>query len=119
MEKVNLAEKFGRIHEYWSPKIAGELNGQFLKLAKFKGEFIWHHHEREDELFLVTQGSLQIQFRDHEVVLEEGEFVIVPAGVDHKPVAVDEVHAILLEPVSTVNTGNVPNERTLRELDRI
>ena len=119
MEKVNLAEKFELIHEYWSPKIAGELNHQYLKLAKFKGEFIWHHHEKEDELFLVTRGSLLIQFRDREVTLAEGEFIIVPAGVDHRPVAQEEVHAILLEPISTLNTGNVTDERTLRELDRI
>lgn len=119
MEKVNLAEKFALIHEYWSPKIAGELNGQHIRLVKFKGEFIWHHHDKEDELFLVTRGSLLIQFRDREVTLKEGEFIIVPAGVDHRPIAKDEVHAILLEPTSTLNTGNVTDERTLRKLDRI
>ena len=119
MEKVNLAQKFDLIHEHWSPKIAGELNGQYLKLAKLKGEFIWHHHENEDELFLVTRGTLLIQFRDRDITLNEGEFIIVPAGVDHKPVASEEVHAVLLEPVSTLNTGNVTDERTLRELDRI
>ena len=119
MEKVNLAQKFDLIHEHWSPKIAGELNGQYLKLAKLKGKFIWHHHENEDELFLVTRGTLLIQFRDRDITLNEGEFIIVPAGVDHKPVASEEVHAVLLEPVSTLNTGNVTDERTLRELDRI
>ena len=119
MEKVNLAQKFDLIHEHWSPKIAGELNGQYLKLAKLKGEFIWHHHENEDELFLVTRGTLLIQFRDRDITLNEGEFIIVPAGVDHKPVASEEVHAVLLEPISTLNTGNVTDERTLRELDRI
>jgi mannose-6-phosphate isomerase-like protein (cupin superfamily) len=119
MEKVNLAEKFDLIHEHWSPKIAGELNGQYLKLAKLKGEFIWHHHENEDELFLVTRGTLLIQFRDRDVTLNEGEFIIVPAGVDHRPVASEEVHAVLLEPISTLNTGNVIDERTLRDLDSI
>ena len=119
MEKVNLAEKFALIHEHWSPKVAGELNGQYVKLAKLKGEFLWHHHEKEDELFLVIRGTLRIQFRDREVVLNEGEFLIVPAGVEHRPVASEEVHAVLLEPVSTLNTGNVTDERTLRHLDRI
>lgn len=115
VQKVNLAEKFERIHEYWSPKIAAQLNGQYLKLAKLKGEFAWHHHENEDELFLVTKGSLAIQFREGEVVLGEGEFVVVPAGVDHRPVALEEVQAILLEPISTLNTGNVRNDRTITE----
>jgi len=119
MQKVNLAEKFGRIRDYWSPKIAAQLNGQYLKLAKFKGEFLWHRHENEDELFLVTKGSLTIQFRDGEVVLGEGEFVVVPAGVEHRPVAAEEVQAILLEPISTLNTGDVRNERTITELDWI
>jgi mannose-6-phosphate isomerase-like protein (cupin superfamily) len=115
VQKVNLAEKFERIHEYWSPKIAAQLNGQYLKLAKLKGEFAWHHHENEDELFLVTKGSLAIQFREGEVVLGESEFVVVPAGVDHRPVALEEVQAILLEPISTLNTGNVRNDRTITE----
>jgi mannose-6-phosphate isomerase-like protein (cupin superfamily) len=119
VEKVNLARKFDRIHEYWSPKIAAQLNGQYLKLAKFKGEFVWHHHEREDELFLVTKGNLTIQFRDGDVTLGEGEFIVVPAGVDHHPVAAKEVQAILLEPISTVNTGNVRGERTIEKLDWI
>lgn len=119
MQKVNLAEKFGRIRDYWSPKIAAQLNGQYLKLAKFKGEFLWHRHENEDELFLVTKGSLTIQFRDGEVVLGEGEFIVVPAGVEHRPVAAEEVQAILLEPISTLNTGDVRNERTITELDWI
>jgi mannose-6-phosphate isomerase-like protein (cupin superfamily) len=119
VQKVNLAEKFERIHEYWSPKIAAQLNGQYLKLAKLKGEFAWHHHENEDELFLVTKGSLAIQFREGEVVLGEGEFVVVPAGVDHRPVALEEVQAILLEPISTLNTGNVRNDRTITELEWI
>ncbi len=119
MNKVSLSEKFDRIQEYWSPKIAAQLNGQYLKLAKFKGEFVWHHHENEDELFLVTKGSLTIQYRDGEVTLGEGEFIVVPAGVEHRPVAPAEVQAILLEPISTLNTGNVRNERTIDELDWI
>jgi mannose-6-phosphate isomerase-like protein (cupin superfamily) len=119
VQKVNLSEKFDHIREYWSPKIAAELNGQYLKLAKFKGEFVWHHHDREDELFLVTKGNLTIQFRDGDVTLGEGEFIVVPAGVDHRPVAADEVQAILLEPISTLNTGNIRDERTIEELDWI
>ena len=119
MPKVNLAEKFGLIKEYWSPKIAGELNGQYVKLAKFKGEFVWHQHEKEDELFLVTKGRLTIQLRDGDVDLSEGEFFIVPAGVEHRPMAQDEVYALMLEPISTLNTGNVTNERTLQELEWI
>src|SRR3990172_5385933 len=107
MPKVNLAQKFGLINEYWSPKIAGQLNGQYVKLAKFKGEFMWHQHEKEHELFLVTKGSLTIQLRNGDVSLGEGEFFIVPAGVEHRPVAQEEVHALMLEPISTLNTGNV------------
>jgi mannose-6-phosphate isomerase-like protein (cupin superfamily) len=116
MEKVNLAEKFGLFEEYWSPKIVGELNGQHVKLAKLKGEFIWHHHETEDELFLVVKGQLVLELREQDVVLEEGEFFIVPRGVEHKPVAEEEVHVLLFEPKSTLNTGNVRNERTVEAL---
>jgi mannose-6-phosphate isomerase-like protein (cupin superfamily) len=116
MEKVNLAEKFGLFEEYWSPKIVGELNGQHVKLAKLKGEFIWHHHETEDELFLVVKGQLVLELREQDVVLEEGEFFIVPRGVEHKPVAEEEVHVLLFEPKSTLNTGNVRNERTVEDL---
>ena len=119
MPKVNLQDKFGMIREYWSPKIAGQLNGQYVKLAKFKGEFVWHQHAQEDELFLVTKGTLIIQLRDGNVTLGEGEFFIVPAGVEHRPVATEEVHALMLEPISTLNTGNVTNERTLQELEWI
>ena len=119
MPKVNLAQKFALITEHWSPKIAGQLNGQYVKLAKFKGEFMWHQHENEDELFLVTKGSLTVQLRDGDVSLGEGEFFIVPAGVEHRPVAQEEVHALMLEPISTLNTGNVTNERTLQELEWI
>jgi mannose-6-phosphate isomerase-like protein (cupin superfamily) len=115
MEKVNLAQKFDLFQEYWSPKIAGELNDSYLKLAKLKGEFVWHHHEAEDELFLVVQGRLLIKLRDRDISLDEGEFVIIPRGVEHCPVAEEEVHVLLLEPKSTVNTGNVQSERTAGE----
>ncbi len=119
MEKVNLAEKFGLFDEYWSPKIVGELNGQHVKLAKLKGEFVWHHHEAEDELFLVIEGQLVIKLQEKDVVLEEGEFFVVPRGVEHKPVAEEEVHVLLFEPKSTLNTGNVRNDRTVENLNRI
>ena len=113
MEKVNLAGKFGLFREYWSPKIAGELNDSYLKLVKLKGEFVWHHHEAEDELFLVVKGRLLIKLRDRDIWLDEGEFVIIPRGVEHCPVAEEEAHVLLLEPKSTVNTGNVQSERTV------
>ena len=119
MDKVNLAEKFSLIKEYWSPRIAGQLNGQYVKLAKLKGEFVWHNHPNEDELFLVIQGNLNLQLRDGDVVLGEGEFFIVPAGVEHRPVAPEEVHVLLLEPASTLNTGNVTDERTITDLEWI
>lgn len=119
MERVNLVEKFALFDDYWSPKIVGELNGQYVKLAKLKGEFIWHHHETEDELFLVVQGSLTLKFRDHDVTLQEGEFLIVPRGIEHKPVADDEAHVLLFEPKSTLNTGTSKGERTVEELEKI
>ncbi len=119
MEIVNLQEKFARFHDHWSPKIIGELNDSFVKAVKLRGEFIWHHHEGEDELFLVIKGTLRMKFRDREAVVREGEFLIVPRGVEHLPVAEDEVHVVLLEPKTTLNTGNVTNERTLAELERI
>ena len=119
MEKVNLAQKFDLIHEHWSPKIAAELNGQFVKLAKITGEFIWHHHDVEDELFLVVRGKMVMHFRDRSVPVEEGEFIVVEAGVEHKPEAVGEVHLLLFEPKSTLNTGNVRNEQTMVDLDRV
>ena len=119
MKKVNLAEKFGLFDAYWSPKIVGELNGQYVKLVKVKGEFVWHHHKDEDELFLVVKGRLVIQLRDREVVLKAGEFFIVPRGVEHKPVAEEEAHLLLFEPASTLNTGNVKDERTVAELERL
>jgi mannose-6-phosphate isomerase-like protein (cupin superfamily) len=119
MEPVNLIRKLGQFHESWSPKIVGELNGQQVKLVKLQGEFLWHHHEHEDELFLVIQGRFRMDFRDREVWIEEGEFLIVPRGVEHRPVAEEEAHVLLFEPAATLNTGNVQNERTLRELERI
>ena len=119
MSVVNIAEKLASFTDHWSPKIVGELNGQHVKLAKLKGEFVWHHHEAEDELFLVIKGSLRMEFRDRAEIIEEGEFLIVPAGVEHRPVAEEEVHLLLFEPASTVNTGNVRGERTVERLDRI
>jgi mannose-6-phosphate isomerase-like protein (cupin superfamily) len=113
LHKVNLAEKFSLFQEYWRPKIVGELNDACVKLVKLKGEFVWHLHENEDELFLVVKGRLVIKLRDGEIVLTEGEFAILPHGVEHCPVAEDEVQVILLEPKTTLNTGNVRNERTV------
>jgi len=119
MEKVNIAQKFAHITEYWKPYIAAELNGQQVKLDKLKGEFVFHHHENEDELFLVVKGRFRMEFRDRQVWLEEGEFIVVPRGVEHKPVAEEECWILLFEPASTLNTGNVLNERTLHELERV
>jgi mannose-6-phosphate isomerase-like protein (cupin superfamily) len=115
MEKVNLAEKLGLFQEYWSPRIAGQVNDSFVKLAKLKGEFTWHRHEAEDELFLVLRGTLLIKLRDRDIRLEEGEFVVVPRGVEHLPIAEGEAHVLLIEPKTTVNTGDVRNERTARD----
>ena len=112
MEKVNLAEKLGSFAEHWQPRIVGELNGQHVKVVKLQGEFVWHHHDHEDELFLVIKGSMSIQLRDRDILLREGEFFIVPRGVEHRPVADGEAHVLLFEPASTLNTGNVRNERT-------
>jgi mannose-6-phosphate isomerase-like protein (cupin superfamily) len=119
METINLREKFARFQEPWSPKIIGELNDSYVKAVKLKGEFIWHHHEQEDELFLVVKGTLRMKFRERETIVREGEFIIVPRGVEHLPVADEEVHVVLLEPKTTLNTGNIRNERTVAELDRI
>src|SRR5260370_2916635 len=119
MRKVNLQEKFAMFSEHWSPKIAGDLNGQQVKLVKFQGSFVWHHHDDEDELFLVIQGRFRMEFRDHSVPLEEGEFLIVPRGVEHRPVADDEVWVLLFEPATTLNTGNTTGELTVAMPDRL
>jgi mannose-6-phosphate isomerase-like protein (cupin superfamily) len=119
MDKVNIAQKFSQFDDLWSPKVIAELNGQYVKLAKLKGEFVWHHHEVEDELFLVTKGRLLIKFRDRDVWLEEGELVVIPAGAEHKPVAEEEAHVLFFEPQTTLNTGNVQDDRTISELERI
>ena len=113
MQKVNLAEKLRLIRDHWSPHIVGELNGQHVKLAKLHGEFVWHHHEHEDELFLVVKGRLCMELKDGDIALEEGEFLIVPAGIEHRPVADDECHFLLFEPSGTLNTGNLTNDRTV------
>jgi len=112
MKAINLKEKFALFQEHWRPKIVGELNGQYVRLVKVQGEFVWHHHDVEDELFLVVRGQLTICLRDENVTLQEGEFLIVPHGVEHKPVAEEEAWLLLLEPAATRNTGNVENERT-------
>ena len=119
LEKVNLSEKLERFTDHWSPRIVGELNGQHVKLVKVEGEFVWHHHEEEDELFLVLRGRLSIRLREQTIDLSEGEFFIVPRGVEHKPVAAGEAHVLLLEPSSTLNTGNVHSERTVIEPERM
>ncbi len=119
LEKVNLAHKFNLFSEHWQPKIVGELNEQYVKLAKLEGEFVWHKHENEDELFLVVHGRLEIQFHDRSVTLDAGEFLIVPRGAEHKPVAAEEAHVLLLEPKSTLNTGDVQGERTVADLEWI
>ena len=146
--QVNLSDKFSQIHEHWKPHIAGELNGQLIKLVKFQGEFVWHHHDNEDEMFFVVKGQFRMEFRDEAprpegpdssrrdsarleavpspravdgrvVIIHEGEFIVVPRGVEHKPVADEECWVMLFEPASTLNTGNVVNERTVRELKHV
>lgn len=119
IEVVNLAQKFSLFSDYWNPKIAGELNDSYLKVVKLKGEFIWHQHEAEDELFLVVKGRLLIKLRDRDLWLSEGELVVIPHGVEHCPVAAEEVQAILLEPKTTLNTGDVQSERTVENPQRI
>jgi len=119
MTKTNLIAAFARFSDFWSLKIVGEVNDAHVKLAKLKGEFVWHRHEREDELFLVVKGHLRTRLRDREIELNEGEFFIVPAGVDHMPVADEECQVLLLEPKGTLNTGNVVNERTVAQLERL
>ncbi|MDR3560579.1 MAG: cupin domain-containing protein [Negativicutes bacterium] len=119
MRKINLTQKFGLFNDYWSPKIIGELNESHIKLAKFKGAFDWHRHDNEDEMFYVVKGKLLIKFREGDISLEEGELIVIPKGVDHLPVAVDEVHLVLIEPKGTLNTGNVVTEKTKHELEMI
>ena len=119
MNKVNLAQKFSMFQDYWSPKIVGELNDSYIKLVKLKGEFVWHHHDTEDELFLVIKGRLLIKLRDRDIYLEEGEFIIIPRGIEHLPIAEEEAQVLLLEPKTTLNTGNIGNERTVVDLERI
>lgn len=115
MEKVNIEQKFELFAEHWSPKIIGELNDSYIKAAKLEGEFVWHRHENEDEMFLVVKGSLLLKFRDGEVRLEAGEFLVVPRGVEHLPIAEEEVHLLMIEPKTTLNTGDVKNERTVEQ----
>jgi len=119
MQKVNLIKKFSRFEEHWSPKIVGELNNQYVKIAKLEGEFIWHQHELEDELFMVIKGSLTIKLEDRDIHLDEGEFVIVPRGVEHKPVAEHEAWVMMFEPKGTLNTGDQRTNRTVDDLERI
>ncbi len=119
MDKVNLKSKFALFDDHWNPRIVGELNGQQVKLVKFVGEFVWHKHDHEDELFLVVKGRFRMDFRDREVQLEEGEFLIVPRGVEHRPVADEEVQVLLFEPAGTLNTGDVRDDRTVDLPDRL
>ena len=119
LEKVNLSEKFALFSEHWNPKIAGEVNDAYVKLVKLEGEFVWHKHDAEDEMFLVVKGEITIRLRDGDVRLGEGEFVIIPRGVEHKPVAEEEAHVLLFEPKTVLNTGDVVNERTRPVLERI
>jgi mannose-6-phosphate isomerase-like protein (cupin superfamily) len=119
MEKINVSEKLALFSDYWNPRVAGELNGQLVKLVKFKGPFTWHHHEHEDELFYVVKGNFDMEFRDKTIAINEGEFIIVPKGVEHRPNAKEEVHIMLFEPASTLNTGNIENEFTKKDLKNI
>jgi mannose-6-phosphate isomerase-like protein (cupin superfamily) len=119
METINIKEKFSLFTDQWSPKLLGEINECAVKAVKIKGEFVWHHHDNEDELFLVVKGTLRMKFRDREAVVREGEFIIVPHGVEHLPIADEETHVLLIEPKSTLNTGNIHNERTVAELEHI
>lgn len=119
MEKVNIEEKLRLFNEPWRPKIIGELNDSYVKVVKLRGEFMWHHHDNEDELFWVINGALRMRFRDRDVIVHPGEFIIVPRGVEHMPVADAECQIVLFEPKTTLNTGNMRNERTVAELERI
>ena len=119
MKTVNLGEKFRSFTDQWSPKIVGEINDSYVKAVKLQGEFVWHHHEQEDEMFLVVKGTLRMKFRDHEEVIREDEFIIVPHGTEHLPIADEEAQVLLFEPKSTLNTGNITNERTVAQLKHI
>jgi len=119
MEKINIGSKLNLFKDHWNPRIIGELNGQQVKLAKLKGEFVWHSHEKEDELFYVIKGTLKMEFRDRVEILHPGEIIIVPRGLEHKPVAEEEVHIMLFEPATTINTGEIENERTKKKLEVI
>jgi mannose-6-phosphate isomerase-like protein (cupin superfamily) len=119
MRKVNIKQSLDSFADMWSPKIVGEVNDAYVKLVKFKGEFVWHHHETEDEMFLVVKGRMLMKLRDQDITVDEGEFIIIPSGVEHMPVADEETHVMLFEPRSTLNTGNVQNERTVPTLERI
>ena len=119
MKTVNLSEKFSLFSDYCNPRVIAEVNDCQVKVVKLKGEFIWHHHENEDELFLVVKGQLRMKFRDHEAIVNKGELVVVPRGVEHCPAADEEVHIVLIEPKSTLNTGNITNERTVAQLEHI
>lgn len=119
MQKVNIKEKLSKFSEHWSPKIVGEINDSYVKIVKLQGEFVWHKHEDEDEMFLVIKGTLTIKLRTEDITLEEGEFFIIPKGIEHMPVAKNEVHVLLFEPKTTLNTGNVNNERTVEDLEKI
>ena len=119
VDKVNIEGKLALFKEQWQPKIVGELNGQYVKLVKFQGPFVWHHHDNEDELFLVVKGRFRMEFKDRSEWIEEGEFIVVPRGIEHRPVAEEEAHVMLFEPISTLNTGNVEDRLTLPELERI
>ncbi len=119
VDKINIAEKFLLFNDYWNPRIAGALNGQHIKLVKFRGDFVWHKHDQEDEMFLVIKGNFTMELRDRSIPINEGEFIIIPKGTEHRPTATEEVEVMLFEPASTVNTGGVKNELTRDELDII
>ena len=119
MDKINIYDKLNLFNEYWSPKILGEVNESYVKVAKLKGEFLWHIHENEDEMFYILKGLLIIRFRDKDVILNEGEFIIIPKGIEHMPVAKEEVYVMLIEAKTTLNTGDVRNERTVEKLENI
>jgi mannose-6-phosphate isomerase-like protein (cupin superfamily) len=119
MQKINITEKLNLIHDFWNPRIAGELNGQMVKLVKFKGEFVWHKHDNEDEMFFVVEGEFNMELRDETIVIRKNEFIIIPRGVEHRPVAPNEVSVLLFEPASTLNTGDQRNQLTKEKLDWI